>query len=80
MVIVLQGNTLPAGGIEMHASQVTFGPPAGPAEYQGKVTALQGNRLNLAVVGHGEEVALVVRLTIAADVVTGTMTKAGPGA
>ena len=37
LVIVLQGSALATGGIEMHASQVTIGPPPAPSHIRGRL-------------------------------------------
>ena len=81
LVIVLHGSPLAAGGIALRTSHVTFGPPDGPAEYQGTVTALRGQRLTLALAAPGGEVVVVeVRLAIATGgAVSGTMTRRVPG-
>jgi len=79
--IVLRGPVLAAGGITMEASQVTAGPVARPALYDGTVTALQGSDLTLALTGPGgAQVVLQANLDIVGTTVSGTVTEVGSGA
>ena len=51
--VLLEGQALPDGGLQMSRSRVTFGSDSRPAEYRGRVTALNGNRIVARVVGPG---------------------------
>jgi sulfoxide reductase heme-binding subunit YedZ len=51
--VLLEGQALPGGGIQMTHSRVTFGSDSRPTEYRGRVTALNGNRIVARVDGPG---------------------------
>jgi sulfoxide reductase heme-binding subunit YedZ len=73
--VLLEGQALPGGGIQMTRSRVTFGSQAHPSEYRGRVTSLDGNRI-VAHVGAagGQTRRLGLAVTIAADsTVSGTL-------
>jgi ferric reductase like protein len=79
--IRLQGEPALGGGVNMTASGAALGPPGAPDEYIGKITALQGTDLALALRnGDGKRIALVVRLNVdqASGTVSGTV-RAVPG-
>jgi hypothetical protein len=51
--VLLEGQKLPDGGLQMSRSRVTFGSASRPAEYRGRVIALNGNRIVARVQGSG---------------------------
>ena len=72
--IRMSGPALPGGGLRMDRSSVTLGPPASPAQYQGKVQFLQDTVLR-AEVGSvsGRALRLEVNLSVAGGSVNGTV-------
>jgi len=52
-----------SGGVQMTASQVSFGPAAAPDSYTGHVTYLAGSVLQAVVTGAGGSLGLAVSLT-----------------
>jgi sulfoxide reductase heme-binding subunit YedZ len=72
----LQGVPLDDGGVQLNASGVAFGTTSAPNEYVGKVVALQGTRLEVALRNAaGRRLTLQVALTVdqATRSVTGTV-------
>jgi methionine sulfoxide reductase heme-binding subunit len=51
--VLLEGQGLPAGGIQMTSSRVTLGTDSRPSAYRGKVLSLNGNRIVASVGGPG---------------------------
>lgn len=73
--VVLSGQALQDGGVQMTDSRVTFGPTAQASLYQGTVTGLNGSDISATVSDRaGSSVALSLRLTINGGSVTGTLT------
>jgi Ferric reductase like transmembrane component len=75
--IVLRGQPLDGGGLEMTASHVTLGPASDPSQYQGQVTSLEGSTIAAQVSDSaGSGLTLVARLQINPDAGTasGTVT------
>ncbi len=68
------GDPAAGGGVIMRRSAVALGPPQHPGEFQGRIDALDGTRLE-ALVGStdGRAVRLRVALTLDGDAVTGTV-------
>ena len=63
--IRLQGSPLDDGGVAMSSSGVAFGPTSAPNEYVGRITALQGTELAVALHNaQGRAVALDVLLNL----------------
>lgn len=63
--IRLQGSPLDGGGVAMSSSGVAFGPTSAPDEYVGRITALQGTELAVALHdAQGRSVALDVLLNV----------------
>jgi hypothetical protein len=51
--VLLEGEALPGGGIQMKAGRVTLGTNSSPALYRGSVVGLRGNRIVAGVTGPG---------------------------
>ena len=60
--IRLQGEPIAGGGVAMTASGASYGPAAFPDAYVGKIVALEGTRIALALNGQTSRLALVVDL------------------
>jgi Ferric reductase like transmembrane component len=61
--IVLNGQPLDGGGVQLTGSQVTFGPTSSPSQYSGQVTELSGNTIIADVSdSSGRTVTVTVRL------------------
>jgi DMSO/TMAO reductase YedYZ heme-binding membrane subunit len=73
--IRLQGQAINGGGVSMTASGASFGPASLPEQYLGKIVALDGTRILLALHGRNGGMALHVSLRIngISHVVTGTV-------
>jgi Ferric reductase like transmembrane component len=68
----LWGQPLEGGGVEMTASQVRFGPTSAPSEYTGRIVALSGRRVDVALRdASGRQLALALDLRI--DQASGTV-------
>ena len=80
--VLLQGQPLEGGGIQMTASRVTLGTGSHPRAYRGRVTALHGNRIVAAVTGPGHRALRVgIDVAIAQDSsLSGTITARAKGA
>jgi Ferric reductase like transmembrane component len=77
LAVVLRGQPIEGGGIEMTASHVTLGPGSNPSQYQGQVTSLNGSTIAAAVADSGgHQLSLVARLQINPDsgTASGTVT------
>jgi methionine sulfoxide reductase heme-binding subunit len=70
--IRLQGDPIGGGGVAMTASGASYGPAALPDAFVGKVVALQGTRISLALSGQSTKLALTVDLQV--DAASGTVT------
>jgi sulfoxide reductase heme-binding subunit YedZ len=68
--IRLGGQALSGGGVQMDRSAVTFGPPADPARYQGRIEYLQNSQLRALV---GSTDGRAVRLTVDLSLGQGTV-------
>ena len=64
--VLLEGQPLEGGGIQMSRSRVTLGPRSNPTSYRGRVRQLEGNRIVATVAGPGNR-ALRVGMTVAVD-------------
>jgi hypothetical protein len=76
LAIVLTGEPLEGGGVQLTASQVTLGPTSAPSEYQGQVSQLQGTTLVAGLTGAGGRTltaTIVLRLGGSGSTVTGTV-------
>ena len=72
----LWGQPLEGGGVEMTASQVRFGPTSAPSQYTGRIVALSGGRLDVALrdaSGRQLTLALDLRIDQASGTVGGTV-------
>ena len=71
----LQGVPVDGGGVSMTASGASFGTPADPQSYVGKIVGLEGTRIVLAL--QGQSRSLLVRLDLnvqqGSSLVTGTV-------
>ncbi|HLH66364.1 MAG TPA: ferric reductase-like transmembrane domain-containing protein [Solirubrobacteraceae bacterium] len=76
--IVLRGQPLPGGGVQLTSSRVTLGSQANPDLYAGQVTGLQGTTIGATVTGDGSTLSILAQLTVAPGpgAVTGTVTVA----
>jgi methionine sulfoxide reductase heme-binding subunit len=70
--IRLQGAPIQGGGVAMTASGASYGPPAFPNAYVGKIVGLQGTRILLSLSGSASNLSLLVDLRL--DPATGTAT------
>ena len=64
--VLLEGQPLEGGGIEMSHSRVTLGPRSNPTSYRGRVRQLEGNRIVATVTGPGNR-ALRVGMSVVVD-------------
>jgi methionine sulfoxide reductase heme-binding subunit len=73
--VLLEGQGLPEGGIQMTSSRVTLGTGARPSAYRGRVLALHGNRISARVTdARGRSLRLGLTVAIAEDSsLTGTI-------
>ncbi len=63
--IQITGQPLQGGGVAMTGSSVTLGPASNPAEYRGRVTALQGTNLTARVrAPNGSALRIVAQLQL----------------
>lgn len=73
--VVISGQALGDGGVQMTSSQVTFGPTAQANLYQGTVTGLNGPDISATVSDQaGSSINLSLRLSINGGNITGTLT------
>jgi Ferric reductase like transmembrane component len=70
--IRLQGEPIEGGGVAMTASGASYGPPAFPDAYVGKIVGLSGNRIQLSLNSQASRLSLVVDLRL--DPAKGTAT------
>jgi hypothetical protein len=47
--IVMIGTPAASGGLDLHQSEASFGPPGAPSQYQGQIVGLDGSRIVLAL-------------------------------
>jgi Ferric reductase like transmembrane component len=73
--VVISGPAV-QGGVEMAASRVSFGPPAAPQRYTGRLVALAGTSMQAIVSGAGQRLTLTVDLAQSGGSVTGTLAAA----
>jgi sulfoxide reductase heme-binding subunit YedZ len=72
--VVITGQTVASGGVQMTSSQVFFGPSGQPNEYSGHITSLNGTNIQAAVTSTaGSAVSLALNLTINGATVAGTL-------
>ena len=73
--IRLQGEPIDGGGVSMTASGASYGPATFPDAYVGKIVALEGTQLSLALDGQASKLSLTVDLQVdpASGTVTGTV-------
>jgi hypothetical protein len=73
--IRLQGEPISGGGVSMTASGASYGPATSPDAYVGKIVALQGTQISLALNGQASKLSLTVDLQVdpASGTVTGTV-------
>ena len=72
--IRLQGEPVDGGGVSMTASGASFGPPAFPDAYVGKIVGLNGPQILLSLSGRSGSLSLLVDLRIGASgLATGTV-------
>jgi hypothetical protein len=72
--VVIIGTSDGSGGVVMQQSQATFGPPATPRQYTGRIVGLDGSRILLALAnGGGSPLDLRVDVTINGARVTGEL-------
>ena len=78
--VIITGAPDGSGGVVMQQSQVSFGPPAAPAEFRGEISGLDGSQMELAVADTGgRHVDLHVDVSISGNQVTGLLSsKAAP--
>jgi hypothetical protein len=79
--VILEGEALQDGGIEMRSSRVTLGPRSSPTSYRGRVRQLEGNRIVATVTGPANRV-LRVGLNVAVggeQTVSGTIAARAEG-
>jgi type II secretory pathway pseudopilin PulG len=73
--VIITGTPDGSGGVVMHQSQVSFGPPAAPTEFRGAISGLEGSQMDLAVADtRGRQVDLHVDVSISGNRVTGLLT------
>jgi sulfoxide reductase heme-binding subunit YedZ len=73
--VVLRGQALADGGVEMQTSSAALGPPGQPNLYQGQIVSLSGSRLRLALhdtSGRRIDLALSLQVDEQSGAVTGT--------
>jgi hypothetical protein len=74
--VVLTGEPVEGGGVQLTGSQVALGPGSSPSEYRGHVTQLQGGTLVAALAdGHGVPLTATVQLQLdqSGSAVSGTV-------
>ena len=72
--IRLQGVPVGGGGVSMTASGASFGPPAFPDAYVGKIVGLNGPQILLSLSGHSGGLSLLIDLRIGpSGTATGTI-------
>jgi DMSO/TMAO reductase YedYZ heme-binding membrane subunit len=65
VLVSIRGRTTGGGGVRMTASGASFGPPSAPDAYVGRIVALEGTRLQLALRnGSGGRLTLDVALNL----------------
>ncbi len=64
MEIQIQGQPISGGGVAMTKSEVSIGPPGDPLLYRGRLTSLQGNRLQATVSSGNHSANLDVVVTV----------------
>ncbi len=73
--IVMIGTPAASGGLDLHQSDATFGPPGAPAQYQGQIVGLDGSRIVLALVDRtGGQLSLKVDIAESGSQVHGELT------
>jgi len=76
--VLIVGNPGPSGGVVMQTSEVSFGPPAAPGEYQGSVAGLDGSRILLALHDSaGDSLDLRLDVSITGTDLTGQLDSIG---
>ena len=73
--VLIDGSPDGSGGVFMHQSQVSFGPPGAPARYEGQIIALDGAQMTVALAeSSGNRIDLQVAITISGTQVSGQLT------
>jgi len=73
--VVIVGSPDAGGGVEMQQSQVSFGPPGVPGQYQGSIVGLDGSRLLISLHDHaGSSLSLHVDVSVVGQQLTGQLT------
>jgi len=73
--VVIVGSPDAGGGVEMQQSQVSFGPPGVPGQYQGSIVGLHGSRLLISLHDHaGSSLSLHVDVSVVGQQLTGQLT------
>jgi hypothetical protein len=72
--VIISGTPDGSGGVIMHESQASFGPPATPAEFRGQITGLDGPQMTMALADSaGARIDLRANVSIAGNRVTGEL-------
>jgi hypothetical protein len=78
--LVLEGQALDTGGIQMRQSKATLGPAAQPSLYQGRISSLAGNHLVASLTdgaGHAVELSIQLQMDQSSGAVSGTVRASG---
>jgi sulfoxide reductase heme-binding subunit YedZ len=79
--VVIVGAPDGSGGVAMQQSQVTFGSPGAPSQFAGRVSALDGTRVELTLADQtGHSLDLRLSLSIAGSRLSGELASVGAGA
>jgi hypothetical protein len=77
--VLLVGTPDRTGGLSVQQSQATFGPPATPSQYEGRVVGLDGTQMALSLADRsGTMLSLQVNLSIVGNVATGQLSSSTP--
>ena len=74
--IVLQGQALDGGGLQMSSSTVTLGPASDPSQYRGTVSSLEGTNVQATVrdsSGHTLNVTAALQIDSGTGSASGTV-------